>query len=46
MKTIDRRRRVLLRGWRAWLYRGRHRSATRVGHLATGLALYAAVHLR
>lgn len=29
-------RRELLSGWRAWLYRGRHRSPGRVGHL-TGL---------
>jgi hypothetical protein len=39
--------RELLTGWRARLYRGRHRRPThRVGHFATGLALFYAVHLR
>lgn len=39
--------RELRHGWRAWVYRGRRRAARhRVGHLATGLALYTAVYLR
>jgi hypothetical protein len=43
----DVRLRPLRHGLRAWLYRGRRRaSRRRLGHLATGFALYTAVHLR
>lgn len=39
--------RPLRTGWHASLYRGRHRPRRlrRLGHLATGFALYTAVHL-
>ena len=35
-------------GWRAWFYRGTHRTPPwqHVGHLATGTALYISVHTR
>lgn len=43
----DVRLRTLRTGWRRWFYRGQRRAADRrVGHLATGAALLAAVHLR
>jgi hypothetical protein len=39
--------RQLAAGWRRHTYRGRHRARShRVGHLATGIALFYAVHLR
>lgn len=39
--------RQLLTGWAAWRYRGTHRAPTyRIGHLATGVALYIKVNLR
>lgn len=39
--------RELHTGWRAWTYRGRHRARHhRIGHLATGLALFYAVYQR
>jgi hypothetical protein len=39
--------RQLTTGWRRWTYRGCHRKpSNRVGHLATGLALFYAVYLQ
>lgn len=38
--------RELRTGWRAWFYRGKRRASTRrIGHLATGAALYVSVKL-
>lgn len=39
--------RQLLTGWAAWRYVGTHRAPTyRIGHLATGVALYLSTKVR